>query len=206
MPEFSIEQIIVTLGYVGVFGMMITNGTFTLPSSQILYIVAGFFVSTGQLDLFLVSFVGAVGNTIGTIILYELTHKKGLHYIAKFKVFPEREIKKVQIVFQKRGAWFIFVGKLLPAIKVFIPIVAGIGNMNRVLFTALMFGSSYLWALIFISIGFFFGKNTELIGFYPVLLFIVAGLVVWFFYRYMNSPDILKELNRQNETGEQSSD
>lgn len=199
MFELSIEQLIIALGYIGIFGMMIANGAFTLPSSQILYIIAGFFVSTGRLELMLVVAAGALGNTLGNIILYELTRRRGLHYITRFKIFPEREVQKVQIVFTRRGSWFVFIGKLLPAIKVFIPIVAGIGKMNRLLFGILMLIASIIWALIFIAIGFVFGENTELFGFYPIVLFIVAGFVLWIFYRYMNSPDIIKELEKQKE-------
>lgn len=194
MFEISIEQIIVTLGYVGIFGLMISNGLTSFPSSQILYIIAGFFIFKGELNLALVSIIGALGNTIGNIILYELSQKKGLEYITKFKIFPLREIKKVQIVFERRGVWFVFFGKLLPAIKVFVPIVAGIGLMNRSIYIPIIFITSILWSFIFIGIGFFFGKNTELFGIYPVVLIIVALVVVFIFYRYMNSPGIVREV------------
>lgn len=196
MFEISIEHIIVTLGYIGIFGLMISNGIISFPPSQVLYIITGFFIFTGELNLALVSFIGASGNTIGNIILYELSRKKGLEYIAAFKLFPLREIKKVQVVFKKRGAWFIFLGKLLPAIKVFIPIVAGIGLMNRALYVPIIFITSFLWSLIFIGIGFFFGKNAELFGIYPVVLIIVALTAVFAFYKYMNSQSIVKEVEK----------
>ena len=74
--EGSIEQIIILSGYVGIFGLMILNGVFSFPSSQILYIISGYFVFTGSLSLMLVSVVGALGNTIGNTILFYLTRKK----------------------------------------------------------------------------------------------------------------------------------
>jgi len=173
---------------------MISNGLTSIPSSQILYLIAGFFIFTGELNLALVSLIGALGNTIGNIILYELARKKGIEYITKFRIFPLREIQKIQLVFEKRGAWFVFIGKMLPAIKVFVPIVAGIGLMNRALYTPIIFITSLLWSLIFIGIGFFFGKNTELFGIYPVVLIIVAIVVVIAFYKYMNSQGITSEV------------
>ena len=199
MSELSIESVIVTLGYIGIISMMISNGIIGFPSSQILYIIAGFFIFTGELNLILVSLLGALGNTIGNIILYELSRRRGLVYIARFKVFPPREIQKVQAVFNKHGSWFVFVGKLLPAIKVFIPIVAGVGQMNRVLYVPVIFVSSVIWSLIFISIGYFFGKNTDIFGYYGFILIAVALVIVGIFYRYMNSSKILKEVD---ETGE----
>jgi len=196
MLEISVEDIIVTLGYIGIFGLMISNGVITLPSSQLLYIITGYFIFTGELNLALVSLIGALGNTVGNIILYELARRKGLEYITTFKIFPLRELKKIQVVFEKRGAWFVFFGKLLPAIKVFVPIVAGIGLMNRALYIPIIFITSLLWSFIFIGIGFFFGKNTDLFGIYPVVLIIVVLIVVFAFYKYMNSQSIVSEVEK----------
>ena len=196
MFEISVENIIVTLGYIGIFGLMISNGVITLPSSQLLYIITGYFIFTGELNLALVSLIGALGNTIGNIILYELARRKGLGYITAFKIFPLREIKKIQVVFEKRGALFVFFGKLLPAIKVFVPIVAGIGLMNRAVYIPIIFITSLLWSFIFIGIGFFFGKNTDLFGIYPVILIVVVLVVVFAFYKYMNSQSIVSEVEK----------
>lgn len=194
MPAIPVEQIVTSLGYIGIFLLMIANGFLSIPSSQILYIIVGYFISTGDLALLLVAGFGAAGNTIGNILLYEISRRKGLHYITQFKVFPEREVKKVEVVFRRRGAWFLFVGKLLPAIKVFVPIPAGIGKMNRALFTVVIAVSSFLWALIFIAIGYFFGKSAHVFGTYGVVLTIVAATVLILFYRSMNSEEVIREI------------
>lgn len=194
MFGFSIEQVITSLGYAGIFGAMIANGALSIPSSQILYILVGFFVSTGQLNLFLASFFGAIGNTIGNIALYEIARSKGLEYITRSRFFPEREVKKVQVAFNRKGAWFLFVGKLLPAIKVFVPIPAGIARMRRSLYISIIFVSSYIWSLIFIGIGYFFGKSARVFGVYAVVLMIIAFVVITVFYRYMNSESVIREV------------
>lgn len=190
----DIELIIVTLGYIGIFGLMISNGFFSIPSSQILYIITGYFIFTGDLNLYLAALAGATGNTIGNVLLYEAARSKGLKYILKFKMFREKEIRKVQAAFKKRGAWFILIGKLLPAIKVFVPIPAGIGKMNRALFTSIIFVASLFWSLIFISIGYFFGKSADVFQSYAIILAIVAVVVVTIFYKYINSEEVLREV------------
>jgi membrane protein DedA with SNARE-associated domain len=195
--EISIEQMVVTLGYFGIFGMMITNGLFSFPSSQILYIISGYFISTGSLTLFLVSVIGALGNTIGNTILFYLTREKGLSYITKLTLLPYKEIRKVQIAFNKKGVWFLFVGKLLPAIKVFMPIVAGIGKMRTIVFVPIILASSYIWSLVFISIGFYFGKSADLFGKYAFVMIVLAVLLVGIFYKYINSKSVLRELTEQ---------
>jgi len=194
MFGIPLESIIVSLGYLGIFLLMIANGFISFPSSQILYIIVGYFISVGTLTLVAASLVGALGNTIGNIILYELSRRKGIAYITQYKMFPQREVKKVEIAFRKKGAWFLFVGKLLPAIKVFVPIPAGLGKMNRALYTAIIFVSSYIWSLIFIAIGYYFGKSSNVFGSYAVILMIVALVVVALFYKYINSEEIVREI------------
>lgn len=196
MPSIPVEQIIVSLGYAGIFVLMIANGFLSVPSSQILYIIVGYFISRGDLNLIISAILGTLGNTVGNIILYELARQKGLKYIIKFRVFPEREIKKVEIAFRKRGSWFLFVGKLLPAIKVFVPIPAGIGKMNRALYALIIVVSSFIWALFFIAIGYFFGKSEDLFGAYAVILTIVSAVVIAIFYRYINSEEVIREVEK----------
>ena len=194
--EAGLEQIIITAGYFGIFSLMILNGTFSFPSSQILYIVSGYFIFQGDLTLGLVAFLGALGNTIGNTVLFYLTREKGLEYITKLTLIPITEIHKVQIVFKKHGNWYLFIGKLLPAIKVFMPIVAGVGKMSMKFFVPIVFISSFIWSLIFISIGYYFGKSSDVFGTYAIILLILAAILVFLFYRYMNSTSVLKELKK----------
>lgn len=198
MPtDINIEMIITVAGYFGIFALMVANGALSFPSSQVLYVITGYFVAQEKLLLIPVLFVGAFGNTIGNIILYELARKYGKPFIVKLKLFPSRELEKVEIVFQKKGAWFIFIGKLLPAIKVFVPIPAGLGKMHRGIFALLMFIASSLWALGFIALGYFFGGTFKIFGPYALIPITIALVVVALFYRYLNSSEILHELKKE---------
>lgn len=194
MPDLSIEHLIEVLGYLGIFTLMATNGVFSFPSSQILYIICGYLIFSGNLALSLVIITGALGNTLGNYILYLLTRRYGLTYITKLTLIPLREIQKAEIVFRKRGTWFLFIGKLLPALKVFMPIIAGITRMNQFLYLIIILITSAIWASVFIAIGYYFGKETEVFGVYAVILFIVAFVAISVFYKYMNSKVVLDEL------------
>lgn len=196
MTDTTIEALIQGGSYFAIFFLMITNGAVSFPSSQVLYIIAGYFVAQGNLAFSLVALVGALGNAAGNIILYELARKHGRTFIARMKLFPERELAKVEHAFKKKGAWFIFIGKLLPAIKVFVPITAGLGKFSRTLFAPLMFIASFIWALGFISIGYFFGKSSDLFGHYAIILVIIAVVVMLLFYRYINSPEVVNEIEK----------
>lgn len=190
----EIETIILATSYVGIFLLMTLNGFISFPSSQILYIIVGYFISTSTLLFFPASIVGAIGNTLGNILLYEVVRRHGIHYLTQFQIFKGSDIKKVEIVFKKRGLWFLFIGKLLPAIKVFIPIPAAMGRTHRGVFAFLMLSSSWIWSCIFIAIGYYFGKNTEVWKSYGTILVFVAGIILFLFYRMLNSKEVLSEL------------
>ena len=188
------EAIIIGFSYLGIFGLMVTNGALSFPSSQILYILVGYFVSTGYLGIIPASIIGALGNTVGNILLYEIVRARGLHYVEKFGMFRKADIKRVEIVFRKKGLWFLFIGKLLPAINVFVPIPAALGRVHRGVFASLMLLSSWIWSLMFISIGYFFGKSTEVWKSYGVILALVAFVILFLFYRLLNSKEVTAEL------------
>ena len=197
--EFDIETIIVALGYLGIFLLMSSNGVISFPSSQILYIISGYFVFTGNLSLPLVVFFGALGNTVGNIILYEIVRFKGLHYIEKIgseklKLFPKKELRKIAAAFHKKGVWFLFVGKLVPALKVFVPIAAAIGETKRKIYIPMMLVASAIWSGPFIAIGYYFGKSSDVFGKYAVVMILIALVVMALFYRYINSKEVLDEV------------
>ena len=193
--SIDLEYIVQAFEYAGIFFLMIANGFISFPSSQILYILCGYFASTGSINLLFVALWGSIGNTVGNIILYELARRRGFRYITSFSIFPEREVRKVEIAFRKRGAIFLFLGKLIPALKVFIPIPAGLSKMNRGLFTILTAISSFIWARIFLAMGYFFGKSEDFFGNYAIILSVIALVVIGVFYKFMNSKEVVKELS-----------
>ena len=134
---------------------------------------------------------------VGNMILYEAVRAHGVRYLKKFQVFRTEDIRKVEIVFRDRGLWFLFIGKLLPAIKVFIPIPAALGRVHRGVFASLMFTASTIWALIFIAIGYTFGKSTQVWKSYGIILMLIAGVIAFLFYRMLNSKKVLREIEME---------
>lgn len=188
-PDISIETIIAGLGYFGIFFLMIANGVVSFPSSQVLYIIVGYFVGTGALALVPALILGALGNTVGNIFLYELVRAKGVRVVRKMFSLPlsEKTLGNLERVFKKRGLIFLFIGKLIPALKVFVPIVGGITHAPRAIFATLMFVASLIWAIAFIGIGFVFGKGSSVFGAGAVIVIIIAIIFsiffVWFLKR-----------------------
>lgn len=183
----DIESLILAGSYGAIFLLMIANGAISFPSSQILYIVVGYFVAKGSLSWPLALTLGATGNMIGNVILYEVVRRYGRTAVLKWKLFDPTILAKVEVAVAQKGWWFIAIGKLLPAIKVFIPIPAGLGKMHRGLFAGIMLIVSAVWAGAFIFFGYTFGKSFHIFGWYGAGITLFALIVVGLFFRYIDT-------------------
>jgi len=185
----SIENLILTFGYLAIFVFMVTNGIVSLPSSQFIYVTAGFLVPSGKLEFLPIVIIGTMGNMIGNAILYEVSRRKGLKHVTRWRGFSEERIMKLQRAFKRRGSIIIFIGKFLPGVKVFVPVVAGIACMNRTLYTIIIVVTSFLWALGLTYFGVYFGKNygDGTFGWYSLGLIILAVAAIYAFHKYVKS-------------------
>lgn len=196
----TIEEIIISFSYFAIILLMTSNGVTGFPSSQIIYIISGWFAYQGSLFLLPIILIGALGHTIGNLIQYELAKRKGLEYSVKFIKYlfplndPILEVKKVIIAFKKKSILLLIIGKLVNPLKIFISIPAGISKMNIFIFLPIVYITSAIWAIIFTLIGYYFGKSYSNFGYVGVIAFLIFIGVSFYFYKYMNSEEILKEI------------
>lgn len=153
---------------------MLTNGIANFPSSQLLYIIAGYFVSTGSLLFIPTIIVGALGNTIGNIITFLLVKKYDKPFARKLLMLDESTFTKIHSAlhetFTRRGMIWIFLGKLTPSVKAFIPIVAGLANTPTKLTSFIFLIASFIWAAGVTTLGYYFGEHITLGSFATVSL------------------------------------
>ena len=162
---------------------MLTNGVANVPSSQFLYVIAGYFVSTGSLMFIPTVIAGALGNTIGNIITFKLVKKYDKPFARKLLMVDEQTFTKIHnalhATFTKHGLWYIFIGKLIPSVKAFIPIVAGLAGTKTNITSFIFLVASTIWATMVTSIGYYFGEHVSFTSITAVSLSI--GAVVAFF-------------------------
>lgn len=180
--------------YAAIFVLMVANGIVNFPSSQILYLVVGYFVSTGNLVFATAVLAGALGNTIGNFVTYSLIKKYEHPLARKLLMLNEETFKKVHSAlhetFSQRGMWWLFIGKLTPSVKAFIPVLAGLSRTPTLLTTFIFLSASFVWAIAIIYLGYAFGEHVSLSSFLAVSFLIGAGI---FFILYKN---ISKKLDR----------
>lgn len=160
---------------------MIANGIISFPSSQILYIIAGFFVATGKLDFTTTILVGALGNTIGNFILYKVTVTYGEQAAQKLLPLDARAFHAIKKTFTHHGIWWLALAKLTPSLKVIMPILAGIAKTPQTKLIPILLGTSIIWATIFIELGKSFGEKFSF-GSYTVVIGVIGIIVAVILY------------------------
>lgn len=192
----SIAHVTPLTAYITVFFLMVANGSTNLPSSQLLYLFAGYLTTKGSLSIYLLAIFGGVGNAIGNIILYEIVRLRGANLVKNFFSLEPSKEAHIKSLLERHGVIYIFLGKLIPGVKVFIPIVAGLTNIKRSLVYLTLAASSILWAAIFLHIGAFFGTNTELTKWYSVSAVLI--LLALYFFTYKKYPHLFssREVNK----------
>jgi membrane protein DedA with SNARE-associated domain len=182
----DLHPIIANFSYMAIFILMIANGAVNFPSSQILYIMCGYFISTGSLLFFPTVFIGALGNTIGNTCIFLLVKKYDKPFARKLLMVNETTFTKIHTAlhttFKNKGVWWLFIGKLTPSVKSFVPIVAGLARTTTSLTAAIFFGASLIWATGVTFLGYFFGENITPTSFTIVSL-LVGGTMLFVVYK-----------------------
>lgn len=179
-------------GYEGIFlGMFLEGTTVPLPIEELILPLSGYFVFKGEMSFVIVVLIGALGTTVGNGIMYGLSRHLGLPFLIKYgKYFfvDEKHINKGFAIFEKHGSIIIFLGRFIPGVRGFLPIIAGISRMNPVVFFIFTFLGSFTYVTTLVSIGFALGEKWEIaidyIIKYNQYLFVIFGIAFVIFIIY----------------------
>jgi membrane protein DedA with SNARE-associated domain len=186
-------SIISSLGYVGIFFLMVLESALIPIPSEVIMPFSGFLVSVGKLGLLGVILAGSFGNLVGSIATYYLGLRLGRTAIiryGKYVFFKKKHLEYTERLFEKYGDKVTFVGRLLPAVRTYISLPAGIGLTNFIKFTVYTFVGSLIWNTLLAYAGLELGINWRHIDKYSGYLYTIAiistiTIIVWIFYNKM---------------------
>jgi membrane protein DedA with SNARE-associated domain len=187
-------NIIGSLGYWGVFiGMTLESACIPLPS-EVIMPFSGFVVWQGNTNMTLIgiTIIGALGNLLGSMIAYMVGLKGGRPLLEKYGKYVLISHSKLELAdgwFRRYGAEAVLISRLLPVIRTFISLPAGIARMDLKKFIIYTFIGSLPWTFVLGYIGVQLGPNWEIIRSYfhvlDVLVFIgILGIVGYLVYKY----------------------
>jgi membrane protein DedA with SNARE-associated domain len=196
LVEFA-TNVVGDLGLFGVFALMVPESACIPIPSEATMLFAGFNLSSAPdakhgYSLFALVLVGVVANVIGSWIAYavgyygriELLEKHG----RKIHVRP-KDIERADRWFQRHGEATVFFARMLPVVRTFISLPAGVARMPFGRFTLFTFLGCVPWVFALAFIGKQAGDNwskwKDSLHYvdYAVLALIVAGIVYWLFRR-----------------------
>ena len=175
------------LGYWGVFiGMTLESACIPLPS-EIIMPFAGFVVYEGKMSLIGITIVGALGNLFGSLIAYFVGLKGGRPFLEKYGKYiliTRNRLEMADEWFEKYGHEAVLISRVLPGVRTFISLPAGIVHMDLKKFIIYTFLGSLPWCFVLGYLGVQLGPKWDTIkGYFHVLdVIVIVGIVGVFVY------------------------
>lgn len=196
-----IVQVVGQWGYPGIVVMMfLESSCFPFPS-EVVMIPAGYLASPGylqaanyqpghEMNLFLVILMGIIGSWLGALFNYYLAMALGRPLLLKwgrYFLISAENFEKGERFFQRHGEIGTFTGRLIPVVRQYISLPAGLARMNLAHFLFWTGLGAGLWVTVLSLIGYVAGQNKELIERYShqatigVLVFCAVVIAVYIY-------------------------
>lgn len=189
----SIMAAIGALGYGGVMLMMgLESACIPLPSEVILPF-AGYLASTGRFQLVWLAVVGALGCNLGSMAAYAVGYYGGrplaLRY-GRWLLLAPGDLARAEAWFQRRGDITVLVSRMLPVVRTYIALPAGVARMPLLRFHVYTFVGSLPWCWLLAYVGYRLGKNWAQVSPYMhrfdvVWISVLAALVIFGLWHHL---------------------
>lgn len=186
-------------GYFGVMGLMALESACIPLPSEVIMPFAGYLASTGRFSLLGAATVGALGCNLGSTIAYVIVARGGRNAVerwGRYVLIRPSDIERAERFFTRYGAAAVFISRLLPVVRTFISVPAGLASMPLWQFQAYTFLGSWPWCFGLAYIGYVLGKNwnenPSLRNIMHSLDFAIVALVtiaaMWFVWTRLRQP------------------
>lgn len=176
-------------GYPGIIVLMFLESSFFPFPSEVVIPPAGYLASQGEMSLSLVIAAGIFGSVLGAGFNYWLAVRWGrplFERYGRYVLLTPAVLEKSEKFFSRHGHISTFIGRLLPGIRQYISLPAGLARMNLPLFIIFTVLGAGIWVVILALTGYLIGNNQQLIAQYlhqivialvALCLLLVAGYI-----------------------------
>ena len=189
--DFSAE-VYEVMGWGGVVALMALESTaFPLPSEIVMPLAGWRLVLDQGLGIewiFVAGFWGAVGSVLGSLAEYYVARAGGRPFIERYGryfLITRKDLERADRWFTNRGELTILIGRLVPVVRHFISIPAGVAKMNVAKFSIYTFIGALPWCLFLAWMGYILGDNYDSVrdftrSFTLPIVLLGCALVTWF--------------------------
>ena len=187
---WMIIAVISKLGYAGIVLLMAVESACIPLPSEVIMPFSGYLASVGRFRMIWVAVAGAAGCNFGSLVAYYAGAWGGRPLAEKYGrlvLVSRHDLEMADRFFHRYGDWAVFIARLLPVIRTFIALPAGISRMNFLRFNIYTFLGSLPWCWVLAYIGYKLGPRWPILREYfhrfdaVIGVVLVAG-VVWFAY------------------------
>lgn len=193
----AVTEFIGSTGLAAVFVLMaLESACIPIPSEAIM-LFAGFAVSKGELTLVGIIVAGVLGNLVGSWIAYAVGYYGRLDLLERNRLVhvSPRQLARADDWFERYGSATVFFGRMLPLVRTFVSLPAGVAKMPFWRFTALTAAGCVPFVTALALVGKAVGSNWETwrhnLGYidYLVVVLVVVGIVYWLVRRRRGGSD-----------------
>jgi membrane protein DedA with SNARE-associated domain len=191
-----IIQTISNSGYVGIFFLMVAESALIPIPSEVIMPFSGYLVSTGKFNVIAVIIAGSIGNLVGSLIAYFVGIYLGRGFVlryGKYVLLKKSHLEIAESYFKKYGDRSTFISRLLPAIRTYVSLPAGVAKMNLKKFATYTFVGSVIWNSALTYIGITLGNEWSSIRKYStyfdaiVVIAVIIAIILYWRSRRKNS-------------------
>jgi membrane protein DedA with SNARE-associated domain len=195
--EHFIRVAIEDYGYLAVFLLMVAESACIPIPSEVTMLFGGAaanaaFAATipghpAHLNFLLVGMLGTIGNLVGSWLAYWVGRRGGRPLVerwGRYVFLRPHEIDRAEVWFERHGHQAVFVSRLLPVVRTFISLPAGVAEMPLGKFTAYTFVGCLPWTFALAGVGYGLGSKWTTVEKYfrPIgILFavLIVAVVAW---------------------------
>jgi membrane protein DedA with SNARE-associated domain len=194
------ESFLTSAGYAALILFGILEAACIPISSEITFGFAGVLAYQGHLNLALVIIIGSLAELGGSYASYWVGRAGGrplVHKLGRYVLVTESDVDRAERFLVGRGVWAVPVGRMLPFVRAFTSIVAGLVRIPALRFGVLSLIGTVLYATALSSIGYWLGSEWQKVSHgltvvgYVLFALVVVAIVGFVGYR-------LRQFRREN--------
>ena len=192
-----VTHVIQAGGYAGIAALMALESACIPLPSEVIMPFAGYLVFLGHFNLILVATAGAIGCNAGSAVAYWIGAWGGRPLVERYGnwvLMSHRDLDRMTQFFNRYGSITVLLGRLLPVVRTFIALPAGIARMSQLRFHIYTFVGSWPWCYVLAYVGMKLGEKWHTdprfeLAFHRFHLAVELALlaaVVWFIWSHLN--------------------